>query len=716
MADGWNKLTQALLGTSPQPDVKTRLETINEKVKRKETLAPEDIKFLQTQGGLNVTPQEKVAVGDSSYTKYNVSPLYVQKDGADYRDARGKRTLNPIYDTSPLADVGAGVALAGQAAQKESNPYTKLGMLIGGAVGGLINPNLAGKQKYLRDKAEAEKKTLQSMTLTEAELKLQAANASINKTKAYIDRTNIVTAARGQELKDKMDDDAYDTIARVADAFDYFNANSDTAMRESAGNELRRRLSPILTSEIGLSAEAVSTLSQTQLRNLSSIYAYEKGAARTAFKDGSYIIQNRAGNFNYMTRDGKLIVDPQVVRDNLNKDLAADIKATEMTPEELDAVSKSAIQSVLQTFRFDLTSDASIESGKKNGSLAVAVQGYRSFYEAHLKSAIIKKAKEKNVKVEVDGTGSVKLGGIDMSIDDAVTIGTKKAKEEGDSRQQQSNTYITPGNPLKNLQGLAAYVGSSFKDPGTAWNKAGGANYEDVLTNINDSHFRNVAWNNPDKVERDLKSGLDGLDAEIKTLSNQPSTPVVQNRLLALRDARRNVGEIYDVLVKTVDNGILNETNPDNEKLVKLYETAEMRNSIRGNSADKTLLDSVVKKINGIMPEPKTFNVQTTTGVINNLGTYGLDFSPVPVFVYDKSGNKIDGIAWQSRINESNSTKTFLEKVLNDKTNPSSGINAWNNSDPKTRGYEGVQINVVPNARFFLYGNTWVVRYANIYN
>ena len=258
MADGWNKLTQALLGTNPQSDVKTRLESINEKIKNKETLASDDIKFLQTQGGLNVTPQEKVAVGDSSYTKYNVAPLYVQKDGADYRDARGKRTLNPIYDTSPLADVGAGVALAGQAAQKESNPYTKLGMLIGGAVGGLINPNLAGKQKYLRDKAEAEKKTLQSMTLTEAELKLQAANANINKTKAYIDRTNIVTTAKSQELKDKMDDDAYEMITRLVDVYDFFSANSDTAMKEATANELRRRLSPILTSELGLSAEDVS--------------------------------------------------------------------------------------------------------------------------------------------------------------------------------------------------------------------------------------------------------------------------------------------------------------------------------------------------------------------------------------------------------------------------------------------------------------------------
>lgn len=312
MADGWNKLTQALLGTSPQGDVKTRLDSINEKIKNKETLAPDEIKFLQTQGGLNVTPQEKVAVGDSSYTKYNVAPLYVQKDGADYRDARGKRTLNPIYDTSPLADVGAGVALAGQAAQKESNPYTKLGMLIGGAVGGLINPNLAGKQKYLRDKAEAEKKTLQSMTLTEAELKLQAANANIQRTKAIVTKTGILTALAQENLEKKENDAIYESITQLVDIYTDSKTHAETPLADKAFFELKRRLIPVL-SKVGITGEDIGSYSENAILGLAMNYTFDKKATMRTLDDGRLLAQNRNNNYVFLEKNGDFIIDLSLI-------------------------------------------------------------------------------------------------------------------------------------------------------------------------------------------------------------------------------------------------------------------------------------------------------------------------------------------------------------------------------------------------------------------
>lgn len=121
------------------------------------TLAP-----AQAPSPVNPAPQQTTVAPYSP--KLKDVPQFWNPDGS----------LNKKYDTSKGQDVMAGIALGSQMGMGQ-DPFFALGAILGGAVGGLVNKNLAGKQQYQQDRMETLQYNQQVIEYTNAEIRAQDA-------------------------------------------------------------------------------------------------------------------------------------------------------------------------------------------------------------------------------------------------------------------------------------------------------------------------------------------------------------------------------------------------------------------------------------------------------------------------------------------------------------------------------------------------------------
>jgi hypothetical protein len=208
--------------------------------------------------------------------------------------------IDPKYKMGRGQNILGGMRLGGMMGQQYSNPWARLGSVIGGAVKGMMGGNPGGELKYQEDLANYNKEltlTQSELTVREAQLRLEEAAAKAESAKRTRERLANLTAEVA-----RITPGANPTVA--LNAATEFLADP-TQTDEDARREATRLRNTALASSVG--AEQGATLPPDVAQNVTN-------AINNSVIDPAQVLgvtYTASGNLRFQLKGGKtLTIDP----------------------------------------------------------------------------------------------------------------------------------------------------------------------------------------------------------------------------------------------------------------------------------------------------------------------------------------------------------------------------------------------------------------------